>query len=86
MFRLLALLRRVRDNLYNSLAEAWGLGAPDLLTPCYANGKPNGQFGPIDPTNNFSFPFLTQFFEEIASVFPDDYVHVGGDEVDFGCW
>ena len=80
------MLRRVRDNLYNLLAEAWGLGAPDLLTPCYANGKPNGQFGPIDPTNNFSFPFLTQFFEEIASVFPDDYVHVGGDEVDFGCW
>ena len=43
-------------------------------------------FGPIDPTVDSNFEFLQKFFGEVAERFPDDYVHLGGDEVHFKCW
>lgn len=34
----------------------------------------------LDPTNEKLYPFLDAFLEELATVFPDAYVHIGGDE------
>mmetsp|Transcript_22987 Transcript_22987/g.53697 ORF Transcript_22987/g.53697 Transcript_22987/m.53697 type:complete len:538 (+) Transcript_22987:3-1616(+) len=59
---------------------------PGLLTDCYdAHGQKTGT-GPLDPTNDALYDFLAKFFAEIKEVFPDKFVHVGGDEVPFGCW
>lgn len=67
--------------------RSWGLAYPELLTTCYdVKGKPNGKLGPMNPTNPALYEFLRNLFAEIVQVFPDQYVHLGGDEVPFDCW
>lgn len=46
-----------------------------------------GVFGPaFDPTNDRVYSFFDKFFKEMAGLFPDPYVHIGGDEVNPDQW
>lgn len=65
---------------------SWGRGQSGILTQCYADGKPVNDYGVIDPSSPVTFDFLSKFLKEISERFPDQYVHLGGDEVFFDCW
>lgn len=64
--------------------RSWGASHPEILTEC--GGKYAGKLGPIDPTKNETYTFMRALLKEIVDVFPDTYVHLGGDEVGFECW
>jgi len=64
-------------------STSWLTAYPELAS---APGpyKIEREFGVFDPTFNPAdkrvYRFFDKFFEEMASLFPDDYVHIGGDE------
>jgi hexosaminidase len=46
-----------------------------------------GIFNPcLDPTNDQVYTFLDAFIGEMAALFPDEYFHIGGDEVNGKEW
>jgi hexosaminidase len=61
--------------------QSWGLGYPQLLTPCYTGSQPNGQRYAMYPISNYTYEFMASFLSEVRKVFPDAYLHIGGDEV-----
>ncbi|KAK4884746.1 hypothetical protein RN001_001017 [Aquatica leii] len=66
--------------------RSWGQAFPELLSPCYRNNVSTGQYGPMDPTKNFTYEFMENLLTEIVDVFPDNFLHLGADEVEFECW
>ena len=46
-------------------------------------GDPSGV---IDPTKDSTYKFLDSLIGEMAKLFPDDYFHIGGDEVNAKTW
>ena len=66
---------------------SWGMYYTYLLTLCCTpSGIPDGTVGPINPILNTTYQFMQTFFQEVTGVYQDPYVHLGGDEVPFGCW
>lgn len=70
-------------------AASWLPGYPQLGTHAgpYQIVRGAGIFGSlIDPTKESTYRFLDGFIGEMAALFPDEYFHVGGDEVDPKEW
>lgn len=70
-------------------AASWLPGYPQLGTHSgpYQVVRGAGIFGSlIDPTKESTYRFLDGFIGEMAKLFPDEYFHIGGDEVDSKEW
>lgn len=64
-------------------STAWFVGYPQFASapgPFILERK-FGVFDPtFDPTREDTYKFLDRFIEEMADLFPDHYLHIGGDE------
>ncbi|HEX8282474.1 MAG TPA: family 20 glycosylhydrolase [Pyrinomonadaceae bacterium] len=64
-------------------ATSWVVGHPEIASapgPFTIERRP-GIFEPtLDPTNEATYKLLEGFLGEMAALFPDAYMHIGGDE------
>jgi hexosaminidase len=70
-------------------STAWFVGYPELASGPgpYQIERRWGIFDPaMDPTRESAYKFLDKFISEMASLFPDRYFHIGGDEVNGKQW
>lgn len=68
---------------------------PNILTPCYGEG-PDKPYTPrypehsdadnLHPLRNETYSVMLELFKELKEVFPDEYIHLGMDEVYYACW
>src|SRR6266853_1586691 len=70
-------------------SSSWFVGYPDIAsTP--GPFKIDDEWGvmdpAMDPTNEKTDKFLDTFIGEMARLFPDHYLHIGGDEVNGKAW
>ncbi len=70
-------------------ATSWLVSHPELGSAPgpYQIERKNGIFEPaLDPTREDVYKFLEGFFTEMAALFPDAYMHIGGDENEGHQW
>jgi hexosaminidase len=70
-------------------ATSWLAGYPELGSAPgpYNIERKAGIFEPVfDPTREELYKFLEGFFTEMAGLFVDDYIHIGGDENEGRQW
>jgi len=70
-------------------STAWFVGYPEYASGSgpYQLERKWGVFDPaMDPTNEKTYKFLNEFLGEMAKLFPDQYLHIGGDEVNGKEW
>lgn len=68
--------------------SSW-FGQPGLLAECQDSAGHEMPPALIDPTEEKNYLFLKKFFAEIFQLFPESYIHLGGDETAFWaeeCW
>ncbi len=72
-------------------ATAWLVSHPEIGSGAagqtYRIERQPGIFDPtLDPTNEKTYELLEPFFDEMAALFPDAYMHIGGDENEGKQW
>lgn len=70
-------------------ATAWVVSHPEIASAPgpYKIERNPGIFDPtLDPTNEKTYKILEVFFKEMSGLFPDAYMHIGGDENEGKQW
>jgi hexosaminidase len=69
--------------------SSWLVGYPGLASAPgpHVIGRHWGVYDPVmDPAKESTYQFLDAFIGEMAALFPDEYFHIGGDEVNDKQW
>jgi hexosaminidase len=62
-------------------------GYPELASgPGPYKVDPGGPDAVMDPTREETYKFIDKFVQEMTALFPDEYFHIGGDEVNGSQW
>lgn len=71
-------------------AVSWLVAYPELASGPAPKGLVRSQRDdlrpPLDPTQEATYKLLDKVFGEMEKLFPDEYFHIGGDEVDGKYW
>jgi hexosaminidase len=70
-------------------STSWFVAYPQYSSApgSYAIERKFGVFAPaFNPADERIYPFFDAFFKEMAGLFPDPYLHIGGDEVEGHQW
>lgn len=71
-------------------AVSWLIAYPELASapapPRLVRSQHDDVRPPLDPTQEGTYKLLDTVFGEMARLFPDEYFHIGGDEVDGKYW
>ncbi len=69
-------------------SRSWFVGYPELASNPgpFSVENENGPSSVTDPTREETYKFMDKFVEEMGKLFPDQYFHIGGDEVDGKYW
>ena len=57
---------------------------PDDSAPLYDGSYQSSS--QLDPSNPATFTLIENLVEELVEIFPDEYIHFGGDEVQVPCY
>ena len=71
------------DSPAHSLSWGFSPEYSDIALKCFLWADYNGQ---LDPTLEKTYDVVHSILDDLNEYFPDDYVHLGGDEVSFACW
>jgi len=66
-------------------SASWGVGYPGVTAKC-PRYSANVNNIALDISNNSTYKLLQGFLAEMAGLFPEKFLHLGGDEVVFECW
>eukprot|EP01084_Bolivina_argentea_P111436 198816_1 len=68
---------------------SWCYGYPEICPNPACNtdhSEKDSPDGILNPANNFTYELIEGLFNEVTTVFMDDYFHIGGDETNTACW
>lgn len=70
-------------------STAWLVAYPELasgMTPAGIRREFGVSDFVLDPTREETYTFIDQFLSEMVTIFPDQYIHIGGDEAPAPDW
>ncbi|KAJ5070177.1 beta-hexosaminidase [Anaeramoeba ignava] len=66
-------------------SASFGKGIPSMISNC-PKFLDNINSISLNPTQNFTYQVLTDIWKEMSTLFIDNFIHFGGDEVYYECW